>query len=201
MAGTVSNETGQAAAGLDVQLLASPARFSTRDQMDQYASQGTGASLQPVGSLVDIAASLKPGATAKWRASFQVNVVGITEFGVYPVTAQLVDMAGDVLASDPTLLPFWPGQQAAGLLRPLDIGWTWPLIDQPHHQVCSALTNSDLTGSLGTGRPALGPADRRAGQSWRGPDLGDRPRAAERRRHDDQGLPGRFRLRLQRPGR
>ena len=148
--GTVSNETGQAAAGLDVQLLASPARFSTRDQMDQYASQGTGASLQPVGSLVDIAASLKPGATAKWRASFQVNVVGITEFGVYPVTAQLVDMAGDVLASDPTLLPFWPGQQAAGLLRPLDIGWTWPLIDQPHHQVCSALTNSDLTGSLGT---------------------------------------------------
>ena len=49
-------------------------------------------------------------------------------------------MAGDVLASDPTLLPFWPGQQAAGLARPLDIAWTWPLIDQPHHQVCSALT-------------------------------------------------------------
>ena len=151
MAGTVSNGTSQAAAGLEVQLLASPARFSTRDQMDQYASQGTGASLQQVGSPLDIAASLKPGATAKWRASFQVNVAGITEFGVYPVTAQLVDMAGDVLASDPTLLPFWPGQQAAGLLRPLEIGWTWPLIDQPHHQVCSALTNSDLAGSLGPG--------------------------------------------------
>ena len=149
--GTVSNETSQAAAGLDVQLMASPARFLTRDQLDQYASQGTGASLQQVGSQVAIAASLKPGATAKWRASFQVNLAGITEFGVYPVTAQLVDLAGGVVASDPTLLPFWPGQQAADLLRPLDIGWTWPLIDQPHHQVCSALTNSDLTGSLGTG--------------------------------------------------
>jgi Family of unknown function (DUF6049) len=149
--GTVSNETGQAAAGLDVELLTSAARFQTRDEMDQYASRGTGASLQQVGAPVAIAASLKPGASAKWRASFGVNVAGITEFGVYPVTAQLVDMAGDVLASDPTLLPFWPGQQAAGLLRPLDIGWTWPLIDQPHHQVCSALTNSDLTGSLGTG--------------------------------------------------
>ena len=148
--GTVSNGTSQAAAGLNVQLLASPARFWTRDQLEQYASQGTGASLQQVGTQVAIAASVKPGATAKWRASFQVNVAGMTEFGVYPVTAQLVDMAGDVVASDPTLLPFWPGKQAASLLRPLDIGWTWPLIDQPHHQVCSALTNSDLTGSLGT---------------------------------------------------
>ena len=34
--GTVSNGTGQTRAGLDVQLLSSPARFQTRDAMDGY---------------------------------------------------------------------------------------------------------------------------------------------------------------------
>ena len=75
----------------------------------------------------------------------------MTQFGVYPVTAQLSDTADDVLGLDQTLLPFWPGQQAADLARPLDIAWTWPLVDQPHHQVCSALTNNDLASSLGPG--------------------------------------------------
>jgi hypothetical protein len=148
--GTVSNGTGQTRAGLDVQLLTSPARFGTRDAMDGYASQGTGASLEPAGNPFS-PASLAPGATAQWHASFQVNAVGMTQFGVYPVTAQLTDSQGDVLGVDQTLLPFWPGQQAAGLARPLDIAWAWPLIDQPHHQVCSALTSNDLAASLAPG--------------------------------------------------
>jgi hypothetical protein len=149
--GTVSNRTSQAKAGLDVRLMTSPVRFQSRDQMDGYASQGTGASLEQAGSPFVIAASLKPGATAAWRASFRVSDVGMTEFGVYPVTAQLADADGGPLASDHTLLPFWPGQQAAELRRPLDIGWSWPLIDQPHHQVCTALTNNDLAASLAAG--------------------------------------------------
>ena len=56
-----------------------------------------------------------------------------------------------MLASDQTLLPFWPGQRSAGLLRPLKISWLWPLIDQPHHQVCAALTNNNLAASLNPG--------------------------------------------------
>jgi hypothetical protein len=148
--GTISNGTGQAKAGLDVQLWTSPVRFQTRDAMDGYVSRGTGASLlQQAGPPFFVPASLRPGATVQWHASFQVDTVGMTEFGVYPVTAQLGDSQGDVLDVDHTLLPFWPGQQAAGLARPLDIGWVWPLIDQPHHQVCSALSTNDLAASLG----------------------------------------------------
>jgi hypothetical protein len=149
--GTISNGTGQAKAGLDVQLWTSPTRFQSRDAMDGYVSGGTGASLQPAGPPFLVPASLKPGATVQWRASFQVDTVGMTEFGVYPVTAQLGDSQGDVLGADQTLLPFWPGQQAAGLARPLDIAWVWPLVDQPHHQVCTALTNNGLAASLGPG--------------------------------------------------
>ena len=142
--GTVSNGTSQAKAGLDVQLYTSPTPFVTRDAMDVYASQGGTQGLVAAGSPFSITASLRPGATVAWHASFQVDSVGMAEFGVYPVTAALADQFGDVTASDQTLLPFWPGQRAAGLARPLDIGWIWPLIDQPHHQVCPALTSNDL---------------------------------------------------------
>jgi len=112
-----------------------------------------------VGNPFPIAANLKPSATAQWHASFDVNSVGINEFGVYPVSAELTDQAGDVLGTDQTLLPFWPGKQAAGLQRPLAISWVWPLIDQPHHQVCTtasntpvnALTSNALAASLSPG--------------------------------------------------
>jgi hypothetical protein len=151
VAGTVTNGTSQTKAGLDVQLWTSSARFQTRDEMDGYVSHGTGASLLEAGNAFSLTASLKPGATVQWRASFQVDTVGMDQFGVYPVSAQLGDGDGDVLGVDQTLLPFWPGQQAAGLARPLDIAWVWPLVDQPHHQVCTALTNNDLATSLAPG--------------------------------------------------
>jgi Family of unknown function (DUF6049) len=151
VAGTVSNDTSRTEAGLEVQLYTSPAFFTSRDQMDGYLSQGGNVGLEAVGNSFTIPARLRPGATAEWHASFSVDLVGITAFGVYPVAAELADPAGGVLASDQTLLPFWPGQRAADLLRPLSIAWVWPLIDRPHHQWCPALTNDDLAASLSPG--------------------------------------------------
>jgi hypothetical protein len=151
VAGTMTNGTSETRAGLDVQLWTSSIRFQARDEMDGYVSRGTGANLVQAGDPFFLAASLKPGATVQWHASFQVSTVGMDQFGVYPVSAQLGDGEGDVLGVDQTLLPFWPGPQAAGLARPLDIAWVWPLVDQPHHQVCSALTSNDLTASLAPG--------------------------------------------------
>jgi hypothetical protein len=152
--GTVSNGTGQAQAGLQVQLYTSPARFTGRDQMDAYLTQGGAGSLEEAaGNPFVIAASLAPGATVGWHASFSVAAAGMTQFGVYPLAAQLADdFTGSVLATDPTLLPFWPGSgQAAGLASPLRIAWVWPLIGQPRSQVCAALTNNGLAASLGPG--------------------------------------------------
>jgi hypothetical protein len=169
LTGTVSNGTSQNRAGLDVQLWTSSVRFQTRDAMDGYVSQGTGVSLVQAGDPFFLPASVKPGATVQWHASFQVNAAGMTQFGVYPVTVQLSDSQGNVLGLDQTLLPFWPGQQAAGLARPLDIAWVWPLIDQPHHQVCSALTSNDLAASLAPGGRL--PALLAAGQAYPGAHL------------------------------
>ena len=161
--GTVANGTGQTQAGLEVQLATSATHFSTRDDMDLFLAQGGDSGLAAAGNPFVIA-SVKPGATVGWTASFQVSAQGISSFGVYPVAVQLVDnFYGELLASAQTLLPFWSGQQTANPLRPLKIAWAWPLIDQPHHQACTAatnsaaltnntaLTNNDLAASLSSG--------------------------------------------------
>ena len=81
--GTVRNGTSQAKAGLYVQLSTSAARFPTRDEMDAYLSQGGGsAGLVAVGNPFFLPASVRPGATARWQASFGVDSVGIANFGV-----------------------------------------------------------------------------------------------------------------------
>ena len=151
VAGTVSNRTSQTQAGLEVQLYTSQATFVSRDQMDSYVAHGEGSTLIAAGTRFIISASVAPGRSARWTASFQVSTQGISTFGVYGVTAQLQDVVGDVMASGQTLLPFWPGQRVAGLARPLKISWLWPLIDQPHHQACTALTSNDLSASLNSG--------------------------------------------------
>src|SRR5207247_832356 len=81
-----------------------------------------------VADQVLFSASVAPGRSAPWTASFQVSTQGISSFGVYPVTAQLQDLSGTVISSEQTLLPFWPGSRTAGLASPLKISWLWPLI-------------------------------------------------------------------------
>ena len=175
--GTVVNGTSQPKTGLQVQLYTSSAPFTSRDQMDGFLSQGDGGGLVAAGTFFALPVSLAPETTVPWHASFTVTAAGITTFGVYPVAAQVGDALGNVLASDQTLLPFWSGRQAAGLQRQLAIAWVWPLIDQPHHEVCAApaaddvLTNNGLAASLApTGRLsallAAGQANADAQLTW-----------------------------------
>ena len=150
MSGTVTNGTRQTRAGLNVQLYTSASPFTTRDGLDAYMSHGVVSDLIPAGDPFVISASVAPGATASWTASFRASTQGISSFGVYAVTAQLQDLSDGVISSDQTLLPFWPGSRSAGLARPLAISWLLPLIDQPHQKVCTAtLTSNDLASSLG----------------------------------------------------
>src|SRR6202030_930098 len=104
----------------------------------------------PAGNPFILPASVAPGATVSWTASFRVSTQGISSFGVYPVTAQLQDLSGDVFSAQQTLLPFWPASRAAaGLERPLEISWLWPLVDQPQHVACTAtLASNDLAAAV-----------------------------------------------------
>jgi Family of unknown function (DUF6049) len=152
LSGTVTNGTRQTQAGLDVRLFTSASHFTTRDGMDAYVSRGAASGLIPAGNPFFVSASLAPGTTASWTASFQAGTQGIASFGVYGVTAQLQDLSGNVISADQTLLPFWPGSRVAGLASPLKISWLWPLIGQPQQKVCTAtLATNDLASELGQG--------------------------------------------------
>jgi hypothetical protein len=152
LSGTITNGTRQTKADLDVQLFTSASHFIARDRMDAYVSRGVASDLIPAGNPFSVSASLRPGTTASWTASFQADTQGIASFGVYGVTAQLQDLAGNVISADQTLLPFWPGSRAAALASPLKISWLWPLIGQPQQKVCTAtLASNDLAGDLGPG--------------------------------------------------
>ena len=191
LSGTVTNGTRQTQAGLDVRLFTSASHFTTRDGLDAYMSRGVVSDLIPAGDPFLISASVAPGATASWTASFRTSTQGISSFGVYAVTAQLQDLSGGVISSEQTLLPFWPGSRSAGLERPLKISWLWPLIDQPHQKVCTAtLTSNDLAGALGQGGRLSALLEAGASHPGAQPDLGHRPGAAQRRGHDDPPVPG-----------
>ena len=174
-----------------MRLFTSASHFTTRDGLDAYMSRGVASDLIPAGDPFLISASVAPGATASWTASFRASTQGISSFGVYAVTAQLQDLSGGVISSDQTLLPFWPGSRSAGLARPLKISWLWPLIDQPHQKVCTAtLTSNDLVGALGQGGRLSALLEAGASHPGADLDLGHRPGAAQRRGHDDQPVPG-----------
>ena len=151
VSGTVTNGTRQTLAGLEVQLDTSATHFTTRIGMNDFLSRGLATGLLPAGRPDLLPASLGPGASASWSASFQVSTQGISSFGVYPVTARLQDLSGGLSVSDQTLLPFWPGSRTAGPARPLQISWLWPLIDQPQRQACAPLVSNDLAAAVKPG--------------------------------------------------
>ena len=154
VSGTVSNPTGTTVSGLAVQLWSSTARFTTRSQLASYAAGQLQIDSPVTGAVDQLAGTLRPGTTRQWTVTVPEAMLGFASgFGVYPLAAQL-DSAGQPLADAYTFLPFWPGSsKAAGLTRPDQVAWIWPLIGQPEQAACHSLLNDGLATSLaGTGR-------------------------------------------------
>ncbi len=154
VSGTVTNPTGARCPTWRVQLWSSTARFTTRSQLASYAAGQLQVDAPVTGAVDQLAGSLKPGATRQWTVTVPVATLGFASgFGVYPLAAQL-DSAGSPVADAYTFLPFWPGSaRAAGLTRPEQVAWIWPLIGQPEQAACHALRSDGLASSLAsTGR-------------------------------------------------
>jgi Family of unknown function (DUF6049) len=149
VSGTVTNGTSAALAGLSVQLYSSDTQFTARETMDGYVDATSTPYLASEGAPFAFTGSIGAGSTATWHAEFTAAAAGMSGFGVYPVEAELASAADTVLGSERTLLPYWPASATA--ISKLKIAWIWPLIDQPHHQACPALTDNDLAASVGSG--------------------------------------------------
>jgi uncharacterized protein DUF6049 len=149
VSGTVANPTASPMTGLSVQLWSSSTRLSGRAAMTEY--------LSPVSSGSDYAVG-RPGPlfsvpahhTMQWTLTLKPRQVGMRQFGVYPLAAQLSGPLGQV-ARARTFLPFWPGKPEARVLKPLSIAWVWPLIDTPQQAACRAIRTRQLAASLAPG--------------------------------------------------
>ena len=149
--GRVKNTSGSAASALTVQLLSSRTRLGSRQEMENFAAGryplgGTPLSIAPVTRLV-----LGAGKSWDWTVTFPASALGLSCFGVYPLTAEVGDSALSV-ASDPVPLPYWPTKAGAcpgqPRPRPTPISWIWPLIDTPHQDACRGLIDNRLAASV-----------------------------------------------------
>jgi hypothetical protein len=153
--GTITNHTGSALRGVQVQLLTEAQYFYTRAGMDSWAAGTTPGYIfvGQAGTPAVVKGVLRGGATARWTASFAADVVGYPVFGVYPLAAQAEFSDGTASGSARTFLPYWPGPDSVRPL-PLKTAWIWPLIDQPQQGPCpgTVATNSLATSLSDRGR-------------------------------------------------
>jgi hypothetical protein len=163
VSGTLSNHTGSAISGIQVQLQWYPVPFDTRSAMDVFAGgapfvlQSGQYSLQSVGSPYPLRHALASGATARWSVSFNLPQAFLSYettpgFGDYPLQALASSTTSSAQASGQTFLPYWPGKNAAA--TPLQVAWIWPLIDTPQQGACSQMlaTNSLASEFAANGR-------------------------------------------------
>lgn len=152
VSGEIRNGTRAPLDGVRVQLWSSGTPFANRSQLGTYASGAFRPDHPIPGATAVIHAAIGPGHAALWHASFRVNSLGMTTFGVYPLAAAASGAGGTQIAVERTFLPFWPGRGA--IAQPMTIAWVWPLIDQPHRGACAAMVDNSLAADLAGGRLA-----------------------------------------------
>ena len=152
VSGIVANPTAATLQGLSVQLWSSDFRLSSRSAMNGYltAQGASGLDAQVPGAHLTLPGRVPPHGTEPWTMTLDVTQAGMRTFGVYPLAAQLSSAAAELDVAR-TFLPFWPGKQAARTVKPLTIGWVWPLIDTPQRGACPALLSNDLAASVAPG--------------------------------------------------
>ena len=152
VSGIVANSTAQALQGLSVRLWSSAVALTSRSAMTGYltAQNAAGLDAQVPGAQLTLPGRVPPHGTEQWTLTLDVAQAGMHTFGVYPLAAQL-SSAGAVLDVARTFLPFWPGKQAARTVKPLTVGWVWPLIDAPQRGACPALLSNELAASVASG--------------------------------------------------
>jgi len=149
VSGTLSNHTGSALSGIQVQAQTSVELFEDRAEMTSFAD-GAATYLQPAGPADAIAARIANGATVRWSVSFPPGTF-YDQFGVYPIQIDASSATSAYQASSRTFLPYWPGGGSGAPLK-LKVAWIWPLIGTPQQGACpQTLATNSLSGELAAG--------------------------------------------------
>jgi len=156
--GTVTNSSRQPISNLSVQLLASRTSVSTSAELRPGSTAQDDPASEPVpGGRWESGGALQAGRTAQWSVRVKANSIGMTTFGVYPLTAQAQTTVAQFGAAT-TYLPYVPARKGAyskSIPARAKISWVLPLIDmplldQPWQRSCAGAQARALAASLGT---------------------------------------------------
>nr|WP_245244611.1 DUF6049 family protein [Streptomyces palmae] len=132
VSGTVTNRSGKAFSGAQVDLRVAGEAVGTRSGLAAVAARGEvtaadGARLEPTAPV----GRLRPGERADFRLRVPVDDLDLTTPGPYPLTVALVGRDGSPHGRARTFLPWYPSTVRA---QPLRTAVLWPLTDVPHMQ-------------------------------------------------------------------
>jgi hypothetical protein len=161
--GTVTNTSRQPIGNLSVQLLGSAVAVSTSANLEPGSTGQDVASTLLPGVIWKSSRALQPGSTSPWSVQVKAKSIGMTRFGVYPLTAEAQTLAQPTLAEQPlaaatTYLPYVPAKKSpyGSTIPPrTKISWVLPLIDkpllgQPWQNICKGSEARALAASLGS---------------------------------------------------
>jgi uncharacterized protein DUF6049 len=156
VSGIVANPSGSPLRNASVQILSTLTPLTSQQMASYLTAQQPGIDEDINGASRNLPALVPAHGTAPWTMTLTAHQLGMTTFGVYPVTAQLktTDTTLGTITSlgyASTFLPFWPGKAAAKTEKKVSIAWVWPLIDVPQQTICGTLTSNELAGSVATG--------------------------------------------------
>jgi hypothetical protein len=150
LSGRVRNVSRAAITGLTLQLNASAIPLASSAEVIDFAHGTLAPAEQPIAGQAHGVSRLGPGHAWTWTARVPVSALGLTCFGVYPLTAVVSDSAESV-TSYPVPLPFWPSKAgtcpAQPRPAPQPISWVWPLIDAPQQSPCPGMLLSNSLAS------------------------------------------------------
>jgi hypothetical protein len=156
LSGRVRNVSRATITGLTLQLDTSDVPLASSADVIDFAHGTLAPAEEPVAGPSHGVSRLGPGQAWTWTARVPVSALGLTCFGVYPLTAVVSDSATQAIASYPVPLPFWPSKAgtcpAQPRPAPQPISWVWPLIDAPQQSPCPGmLLSNSLAGAVAPG--------------------------------------------------
>ncbi|MCP2340546.1 DUF6049 family protein [Actinomadura rupiterrae] len=147
--GTVTNGTGRDQTGLTVRMRYNGTALTTRSQLERYAEGQPSQLLRGVGQKpAQLPKAAAPNGSQAFSLDADTADIGMRRFGVYPVGVEVVNAAQEVVAGVITFVTFSP---KPGDVKPIKVGWVWPLIDRQHRTAGDMFTDDDLNAQFGKG--------------------------------------------------
>ncbi|RJL32138.1 hypothetical protein D5H75_17150 [Bailinhaonella thermotolerans] len=146
--GSLANSGGAAdVSTAQIRLRYSNRPFLDRGEIDAYV-RGAGRLDTVLWSPNFPVARLGSGQRLTWSLSITPRQLGISRFGAYPLSVELVDAAGRQLAVQRTSLTYFPKDHKVAKTR---VAWLLPLVDRPHRGDDANFVDDRLAADLASG--------------------------------------------------